>query len=67
MISQQQDSHQGASANLLLITTAGQGTIGIRQLLRVRVQDVGAPALASVLEAGEGVAAAKGEALLNGH
>ncbi len=63
----QQASHQWASANLLLIAAAGQGTVGVRQLLRVRVQDVGAPAFTSVLKAGERAAAAKGEALLDGH
>lgn len=59
--------HQWASADLFLIAAAGQGTVGVRQLLRVRIQDVGAPAFTSILQAGERVTATKGEALLDGH
>ncbi len=67
MMYPQQGSHQRATADLLLIAAAGQGTVGVRKLHRVRVQDVGAPAFTSVLDTGKSVATAKGEALLHGH
>ena len=61
------DSLQYTSADLGLVAAAGQGAVGVRQLLRVRIEDVGAPAFTPILEPGECASPAEGEALLDRH